>query len=94
VAAAAFAVAGCTAGGVAPQTAAARNLPPGEGRVVLERECLKCHELDAIELFSGFYNRDRWRSLVLTMRANGANVDDAEVEVLAAYLARYYGTGG
>ncbi len=68
-------------------------LPSGAGRTILERECLNCHELDALELFSGYYGRAEWRSLILTMRENGAVVDDAEVEVLAAYLARHFGTG-
>lgn len=68
-------------------------LPPGDGRAILERECLNCHELEAIRLFSDFYGRQRWRSLVITMRDNGAEVDDAEVEVLAGYLAQHFGTG-
>jgi len=68
-------------------------LPPGAGRPLLERECLNCHELDALALFSNFYDRDLWRSLVMTMRGNGAKLDDAEVEVIAEYLARNFGTG-
>lgn len=68
-------------------------LPPGDGRPILERECLNCHELGALELFSDFYTKERWRSLVLTMRENGAEVDDEQVEVLATYLARHFGTG-
>lgn len=73
---------------------AAAALPPGEGREILARECLKCHELDALELFRGFYTRDRWRALVVTMRENGAEVDADELEVLADYLALNFGTGG
>ncbi len=68
-------------------------LPAGAGRAILERECLNCHELGALELFKGFYSRDRWRALVITMRDNGAEVDDEQVEVLATYLARHFGTG-
>ena len=68
-------------------------LPPGPGRALLERECLNCHELEAVELFSDFYNLDLWRSLVLTMRGNGARLDDTEVETIAEYLARNFGTG-
>jgi hypothetical protein len=94
VAAAAVAAAACAYREPAPgQAGAGLALPPGEGRVILERECLNCHELAAIELFSGFYGRERWRSLVMTMRDNGAEVDDAEVEVLASYLALHFGTG-
>jgi len=87
-------VAACTLtrpGGV-PE-GAAPALPPGEGRAILERECLNCHELGALELFQEFYNRERWRSLVITMRENGARVDDEQLEVLADYLAEHFGTG-
>ncbi|MDX1562924.1 MAG: cytochrome c [Gammaproteobacteria bacterium] len=79
---------------IAAGCAASARLPPGDGRAILERECLNCHELDALRLFEDFYGRERWRSLVITMRDNGAEVDDGEVEVLAAYLARHFGTGG
>jgi mono/diheme cytochrome c family protein len=72
---------------------AAGALPPGDGRAILENQCLVCHELDALDLFADYYGQDQWRSLVLTMRANGANVNDAEVEVLAAYLSQHFGTG-
>jgi cytochrome c5 len=75
------------------QAAAGIELPPGQGRALLERECLNCHELKALTLFSAYYNRERWRALVMTMRGNGAVLDDAEVEVVADYLARNFGTG-
>ena len=67
------------------------ELPSGAGRDILVAECLNCHELASLELFSSFYNRDLWRSLVIAMRANGAHVDDAEVEVLSDYLAQHFG---
>lgn len=60
---------------------------------MLVTECLNCHELAVLELFKGFYTRDSWRSLVLSMRAHGAEVDDAEVEVLSDYLAQHFGLG-
>lgn len=69
------------------------ELPAGQGREILVSECLTCHELAALELFSGFYTRASWRSLVLSMRAHGAAVDDAQVEVLSDYLAQHFGTG-
>lgn len=74
--------------------AAPASLPAGPGRAILERECLKCHELDALTLFSDFYGRAQWRALVLTMRDNGAELDDEQVDVLAGYLAQHFGTEG
>lgn len=67
------------------------ELPPGPGRELLVTACLVCHELTAIELFKGFYTRDDWRSLIVTMRANGAEVDDADIDVLAGYLGVNFG---
>ncbi|HUF73809.1 MAG TPA: cytochrome c [Gammaproteobacteria bacterium] len=94
VVAVALGVAACAYRAPAPsQAGAGLTLPPGDGRGILERECLNCHELEALALFSDFYDRERWRSLVITMRENGAEVDDAEVEVVADYLARHFGTG-
>jgi hypothetical protein len=69
------------------------GLPAGAGRDILVTECLNCHELDALELFKDFYNKERWRSLVVTMRENGAQVDDTQVDTLAEYLALHFGTG-
>jgi hypothetical protein len=80
-----------TASTRAPAYAVGVELPAGEGREILVTECLNCHELDALELFQDFYDRGNWRSLVVSMRANGAEVDDLEVEVLADYLARHFG---
>jgi len=77
----------------APGNAPGIGLPPGAGREILVNQCLNCHELGALELFQGFYDRERWRSLVITMRGNGAVLDDDEVEVLAGYLAEHFGTG-
>ena len=48
----------------------------------------------ALPLFKGFYTRDSWRTLVLTMKEHGADVDGAEIEVLADYLAQHFGPEG
>lgn len=69
------------------------DLPEGPGRDILYAECLSCHELTALALFKGFYTRDSWRALVVGMVANGAEVDDAELEVLSDYLAQHFGVG-
>jgi hypothetical protein len=75
----------------APAFAAGVELPEGTGREILIASCLSCHELSALALFKGFYTRDSWRTLVLTMREHGAAVDDADVEVLSDYLAQHFG---
>lgn len=87
------ACAGCATGPVAPAAAvvdAGVELPGGRGREILVRECLECHDLGGLDLFRGFYTRDSWRELVLTMQANGAQVDADEVEIVSDYLATYF----
>ena len=74
-----------------PANAPGVDLPAGQGRDILLGACLACHDLGGLNLFKGFYDRSSWRALVQTMQANGAAVDDGEIEVLADYLAQYFG---
>lgn len=67
------------------------ELPEGRGREILVASCLSCHELSALPLFQAFYTRDSWRALVVTMKEHGAEIDGAEIEVLADYLAQHFG---
>ena len=69
------------------------ELPEGDGRELVVAQCLVCHQLSALELFKDFYTRASWRSLVISMRAYGANLDDDEAELVSAYLARHFGIG-
>ena len=82
---------GCATQSAARSYDAGVELPAGPGRAIVENQCLVCHELDALELFQDFYDRDLWRSLVISMRANGAEVDDAEIEIVSDYLAQHFG---
>ena len=70
----------------APAFEAGVELPAGMGREILVAACLDCHALTALPLFKAFYTRDSWLTLVLTMKEHGADVDDAEIEVLADAL--------
>jgi hypothetical protein len=67
------------------------DLPPGAGRELLLGACLACHDLGGLDLFKGFYTRDRWHELVQTMVAQGAAVDPTQVEVLTDYLTEHFG---
>ena len=75
----------------APAFEAGVALPEGPGREILVAACLGCHELTALALFKGFYTRESWQTLVLTMKEQGAPVDETEIEVLADYLAQHFG---
>ena len=73
-----------------PAFKAGVDLPSGPGRDLLVSSCLGCHDLTTLPLFAPFYERDRWHTLVVTMQAHGADLDDAEVELLADYLAQHF----
>jgi hypothetical protein len=96
---AAIVASGCSqrATGPAASTAAATftdpgiELPLGAGRDILLADCLGCHDLGGLDLFKGYYGREDWRTMVLTMAAHGATIDASEVEQLADYLALHFG---
>jgi mono/diheme cytochrome c family protein len=73
-----------------PAYEAGVELPDGRGRDLLITSCLGCHDLTGLPLFAPFYAREGWYTLVLTMQAHGADVDNAEIEVLADYLAQHF----
>jgi mono/diheme cytochrome c family protein len=58
-----------------------------QGRLVLETVCSECHALDRVYETRG--SLERWRVLVLEMRARGAELpDDEELERMAEWLSR------
>jgi cytochrome c5 len=73
------------------QAVAAEQLPQGAGRQILMSACTSCHNLREVTKFSGFYGREQWRDIVLTMMDYGAPVNAKEVEVLSDYLAQHLG---
>lgn len=58
-----------------------------DGRVALDTICTECHELDRVYETRG--TLERWRVLLLEMRARGATLtDDHEMERMAEWLSR------
>jgi competence protein ComEA len=72
---------------VAPQD----DLPEGEGKKILLSSCTTCHELTEVTKFRGYYNRDQWHDIVVTMKEYGASIDDRQVDVLTDYLTTHLG---
>jgi len=72
-------------------TAPAGALPAGQGRTILQTSCTSCHGLSEVTKFRGFYNRQQWRDVVVTMVEYGAPLKVDEVEVLADYLMQHLG---
>jgi cytochrome c5 len=73
------------------QAITAEQLPAGAGRQILANACTSCHNLREVTKFSGFYGREQWRDIVLTMMDYGAPVNEKEVEALTDYLTQHLG---
>ena len=67
------------------------ELPPGPGKVILERACRSCHDLDEVTKFKDYWDRKQWQDTVGTMIAYGAEVDEREAKVLTDYLVEHLG---
>jgi hypothetical protein len=67
------------------------ELPDGDGKKILMTSCTACHDLTEVTKFRGYYNRQQWRDIVVTMMEYGAPIDDKQVDVLADYLAATLG---
>ena len=76
-----------------PATAAAPSdqLPEGAGRQILMSACVACHGLREVTKFRGFYVRQQWRDVVLTMVDYGAPVSEKDAEILTDYLTANLG---
>ena len=73
------------------QAVTPEQLPQGAGRQILMNACTSCHNLREVTKFNGFYSREQWRDIVLTMMDYGAPVNAKEVEVLSDYLTSALG---
>jgi cytochrome c5 len=73
------------------RTADAEALPDGPGKQILQASCTSCHDLGEVTKFRGYYDREQWRDIVVTMVEYGAKVDKGEVEVLSDYLVQHLG---
>src|SRR5687768_281132 len=65
---------------------AAEQLPQGAGRQILMSACTSCHNLREVTKFSGFYGREHWRDIVLTMMDYATPANAKGAEVLTDYL--------
>jgi mono/diheme cytochrome c family protein len=67
------------------------QLPEGAGRQILMSACVACHGLREVTKFRGFYTREQWRDIVMTMVDYGAPVSEKDSELLTDYLAANLG---
>jgi hypothetical protein len=67
------------------------DLPVGQGRVILQTSCTVCHDLGEVTKFRGYYTKDQWQDVVMTMVGYGAKVKEEDVDVLIDYLTQTLG---
>jgi mono/diheme cytochrome c family protein len=59
-----------------------------EGQKLLEQKCTSCH--GPKKWVSKGMNEAQWRSTILRMKSNGANLSQQDMEKLTAYMAKNY----
>jgi competence protein ComEA len=64
------------------------DLPPGDGKVIVQRACVGCHALKVVT--SKRATPQQWSTVVDQMVSRGADVDDDEIETLVAYLSKNF----
>lgn len=74
-----------SAGSRATPASAARALPDGQGKSILERACQQCHDLETSMKKPA--SRD-WSAIVRAMATYGATITPAEEKTLIEYLER------
>jgi hypothetical protein len=67
------------------------DLPAAQGRAILQTSCTACHDLAEVTKFRGYYTKDQWQDVVMTMMGYGAKVKEEDVRVLIDYLTQSLG---
>jgi cytochrome c5 len=92
VASGALLMTACASAGRRPVAAVpGGDLPPGQGRTILQAACTVCHDLREVTKFRSYYNKQQWQDIVATMIGYGANLKKEDADVLVAYLTQNLG---
>ena len=70
---------------------AAKGLPDGEGRLIVEDVCSVCHSVDMVTARGR--SREEWQAVVDMMIGQGAPLHDDEIEPVVRYLSENFGKG-
>ena len=69
--------------------AQAQNLPPGDGKEIVQQKCGGCHALKVVT--SKRASKEQWATLVDQMVTRGAEIEDEDIETVVDYLAKSFG---
>ncbi|MBI2318866.1 MAG: cytochrome c [Betaproteobacteria bacterium] len=76
-------------GAMAQESKVALKDAPGKDRAM---QCTACHSVDYVHMNSRFLDKAGWTASVNKMiKVFGAQISNADVEIIADYLARNYG---
>jgi cytochrome c5 len=68
------------------------KLKEGEGKALVEANCISCHSLDYIQMNSPFLDKKGWEASVNKMiKVFGAPIKQEDVPKIVEYLTKYYG---
>lgn len=66
------------------------TVPSEPGKALVERACQSCHDLGTVT--QARHTAKQWPGVVVRMRANGADLTDAELKQVQDYLVKTYAT--
>lgn len=67
------------------------ELPEGEGKQLILRACTQCHELAGLAGYKGYWNRSKWKEMVVGMVKHGSALSPSEQDVVTDYLTQHFG---
>jgi polyhydroxyalkanoate synthesis regulator phasin len=70
-------------------SSSASDLPPGDGKAIVERTCVSCHALKVVTAKRA--SKEQWSTLVDQMISRGADLSDDEAGIVVDYLAKNFG---
>lgn len=72
-----------------PTSPAPTAAPQADGASLLQARCTRCHSLDRVQ--QSPRTSSEWQTVVSRMRSKGAQLNDAEAQLLVQHLTQTYG---
>jgi hypothetical protein len=65
------------------------ELPEGEGRLIVEDVCTRCHDL--VNITDSRRSKEQWQHIVSQMIMQGSPLEEYEVDTVVEYLSKNFG---
>ncbi len=70
---------------------ALQQLPEGTGKQLTALACTRCHNLNGLPAYKGYWSREQWLTMVEAMVKHGAELNAAQKQLVTDYLNSSYG---